>query len=82
MDMFEKIDDLIWRCSIYYEEDCPYEIAVNLEEKYPNATVEIEKMRGVNESRKRPHDIFYWIVDITFKNEADEAEFIMRETSW
>lgn len=77
MIRFEKIDELIWRYEIHYDEEDPYEVAEEFTKKYPNASVEIEKCRFMPSKRQA---IYYWMIDIIFKNVEDEAVFIMRES--
>lgn len=71
-----KVDDLKWRTTIPLYLKGANVDALFLESVYPNATVTVEKYEGVFSGRgaAHPYHIF-----LKFADEADEAEFILRE---
>lgn len=68
---FVKVTDLIWRVSSVLRANTAEVDKRFLQYLYPNAKVYMEIEDSVDQ---------YYFVNIKFSNEADEAEFIMKES--
>jgi len=77
---YRKIDNLYWQVESDWLEGyraCHFalEVLLTLREKDINAIVEPTRHREIC----FPHQ---FLIDVLFENEADEAEFIMKESPW
>jgi hypothetical protein len=76
MNEFSKKGDLYWRADSIYEEDHVVHLSEELSERYPTAEIQYDKEHIADKA----YPIYFWFLEIFFSNEADEAEFILRES--
>jgi predicted RNA-binding protein len=68
---FQKIEDLVWSTIVSLRHNSSMVDKRFLESKYPNAHVYLQRVSSDG----------YYLIRIKFKTEADEAEFILRESN-
>jgi hypothetical protein len=83
MSTFEKIDNVWQSTKVFVSKPYDYYLRASIrhhKEKYPGASIG-RKFAFVAASTSRLHpDISYDKITISFDNEADECEFILRES--
>lgn len=83
MSTFEKIDD-VWQTTIVFaSKPFDYYLRASIrhyKEKYPTASIDRKFSHIIAAEACLYPDISYDKIVISFDNEADEAEFILRES--
>ena len=76
--MFEKIDGK-WYSETLFHDNNFFKLVKLYQEKYPNSVINEKYIRSESSAPGWPNLCYYKII-IEFNNDADEAEFILKES--